>query len=451
MTTRKKPGSGGFAPKNTLAMSSPGLAPLSTFRSRGDNVPEPPSKRQKMDRETGGDWFNREHAEEQGPVTLPRQPSIISLPSVNSQSQEQSSQKFRHSEFTDVSNKLAPTKKRGRKPKSGAFDRSSDFPDGTTSDPVPVEDDDDVEFVNEQPARRPNTQTTPRAPKANSLLARSSPNLEVDNDFARRRRERQQPASQHLLNKNTTILTPKRATGEQRLSDVFQRDDEPPLTSQPLQQTQPRLRDKMRSESLTTHAVKPGMIADDMSEDELAQDHTPRRQPQNVGRPKSRRSPSPNNTSSTYFPKRRRKEETPDNISVPLPSLRMSAGNWESEFVFLIFSYRHKGVQFMDTRTQELLSVNGSPIQLKAAHVGSKVYYSEGDSNGVVLVGAKDGNSKGRIWLDFNTAADRNRVLKAIEYMEPRVQLISVDEFVSFFRSICKTLTTLQGEVGAYL
>ncbi|KAH0398417.1 cysteine proteinase, partial [Aureobasidium melanogenum] len=427
---RRKVASGsGFRPANTLNRQAPGLNALATVSYRGANVSENTAKRQKTNHEFAhddtddmmGDSFGHRGLQGlQGQHPTPRrQHSIVS---VNSQSQETPSQKtnpFTHDEVRNVHSTLNRSRKKGRKPKTGATLPSSPHQGGTFTDPVSVDDNDDVQILSDQrsPPRSINRTALPR-------ISRD----EVDDQFARRARAQEvrsnaKPATQIL---DRIEVDPPRSP---LLAETFVRDDEEPDQAPVSHQAQPKFKNRMQSTSNTARPLQNQQTIEDSSEDELSREPAVQSSARKSKHTVTQRSPSPNRIPSTYFTKGRRKAEPRDNITIELSSLRMKAGNWEQ--LYLIYSWGHKAIQF--DKNGESLYNKGTKIQLGSKYAQSVNYGLKG-SNAVILSGSKDNLSSGRIWFDFDTADQRNTFLEVVDDMNGKVitKKLEADKFAHF-------------------
>lgn len=440
--TRRKVASGsGFRPGNTLNRPGPGLNALPTVSSRGANVTRNTAKRQKTNHEFMHDDTNDipEYAfgnrglqglQEQHP-TAQRQPSIISL---NSQSQETPSQKtnpFTHDEVRNVHSTLNYSKKKGRKPKTGAALQSSPPRGGTFTDPVSVDDNDDVQILGDQ-------RSSPRCIQQPAY--RKTSYIEVDDQFARRARAQDvrshgKPATQVL---DRVEVDPPRSP---RLAETFVRDDEELDQAPVVHQAQQKFKNRMQSTSNTARLLQNQQTIEDSSEDELSREPVMQSSARESKHTVTQQSPSPNRITSTHFTPGARKSKEASNIF--LKSLRMKAGNWEQ--LYLIYSWEHKLIQF--NKNGEMLHSNRTKIQLgsKYAHT---VFWSLETYNAVILSGSKDNLSRGRIWFDFDTADDRDAFLTAIDDMNNKVipRDLEADKFAhlregseTFFRPAAST------------
>ncbi|KAH0171200.1 cysteine proteinase, partial [Aureobasidium melanogenum] len=407
---------------------APGLNSLTTVSYRGANVSENTAKRQKTNHEFAhddtddmmGDSFGHRGLQGlQGQHPTPRrQHSIVS---VNSQSQETPSQKtnpFTHDEVRNVHSTLNGSRKKGRKPKTGATLPSSPHQGGTFTDPVSVDDNDDVQILSDQrsPPRSINRTAPPRI------------SGEVDDQFARRARAQEvrshaKPASQIL---DRIEVDPPRSP---LLAETFVRDDEEPDQAPVSHQAQPRFKNRMQSTSNTARPLQNQQTIEDSSEDELSREPAVQSSARKSKHTVTQRSPSPNRIPSTYFTKGRRKAEPRDNITIDLSSLHMKAGKWGQ--LYLIYSWGHKAIQF--NKNGESLNNKGTKIQLGSKYAQS-VSYSLEHSNAVILSGSKDNLSSGRIWFDFDTADQRNTFLEVVGHMNDKVitKKLEADKFAHF-------------------
>lgn len=447
---RTKPGSGGFRPQNTLNERGAGYSQLSTISSVGSNVALPSTKRQKREHDiieendeesNTHNWFDR-HVEE--PLaSLGRRPSIIS---VNSQGHDKSSQntRFGHTAFDNVNHTLAP-KKRSRKPKlSASQENDSSQQRQMDTDVVSVTDDDDeIEILRNpsvsQSARKPLSRSMPRGKDFQSSPARSpprmpQPSVEVESSWVRQYKTQQQnskPAKAQaavvispptIRKKN--VHAPEHDIEPERLNSKFVRDEEGPLqyrqTRPPSQtQAQPRMRDRMLSSSISIANPKSKPTTLDLSEDELAGGGNLRHLTQESTRARVRRRSSLEPTTSAHFNQGRQKASAPQRQIIPMKSLHMKAGQWTSDSLYLIFSAEHEAIQFQNLG--EDLNFAGLKIQLRGPHI-NKIIFSDGSSNGVMLLGATDKFSNGKIWCDFNSTEDYDDFLSIAELMNRQIK-----------------------------
>jgi hypothetical protein len=371
---RKVPG--GVRPVNTLNKIGPGANTLSTVASRGQNVSDDSIKRQKTSHvfsDDAGDamsddkYFNR-GLQGRTPASLGRQPSI-SATSVHSQDAlSQRSDLFGHNEARDVHRVLNATKKAGRKPKSGPTLHSSPPRYGAVTDPVTVDDDDDVHILGEQHnmPRRPHymaVQETSRSPTLNGTLVRDDG---IDD-----------PVPGNL-------------------------------------QTQSRIRDKMQSTSNISRTLQASQVVDDLSEDELSREPKVQSSAQKTKKTVTPRSPSPNDIVSTHFTNKRKKPGDRKNSTIHLTSLRMMAGTWNN--LDLIYSWVDKVMQF--TKNGDMLYSKGAKIQLSSKHA-SIVNCNLEELTAVILQGSNGGVSSGRILFDFDTLDERDTFLEIVDDMNP--------------------------------
>jgi len=363
---------GGFKPRNTLSRPGPGANTLSTITSRGLNVSAESNKRRKIDHDFPEDaedipddrWFDRD-VQGQSPVDIRRQPSVISVNSQETHSQK--SNPFGYEESRNVYGVMNYSKKKGRKPKTGTAQHSSPHRQGAETDPVSVEDDDDIQFITEQ-------HNTPR-PTHYTAVARIPRSPTLQGKFVR---------------------------------DYGDSDLVPEARKSPS-----KIRSKMQSASNTSKIMQPAQVVEDSSEDELSREPAVQSSVRKIK--KTVRSPSPNDITSTHFASKRRKSETRDNPALHLSQLRMMAGNWED--LYLIYSWTNKVVQF--NRKGEMLRSKGDIIQLTSIHAQT-VYCDVKSSTAVILSGAKGGMSSGRILCDFTTLDDRNTFLQVVDHMNPK-------------------------------
>lgn len=382
---------------------------------RGTNVSENAAKRQKTNHgfphdgidDTLGESFENRGLQEQHPAPQ-RQSSIISL---TSQSQETPSQKanpFTHHEVRNVHSTLNHSKKKGRKPKTGAALPSSPCQGGTSTDPVSVDDNDDIQILGDQhsPPRSPYQPATQKASYA-----------EVDGQSARRARAQEvrshaKPATQVL---DRIEVEPPRSP---LLAETFVRDDEELHQVPSTHQAQPKLKNRMQSTSNTARTLRDQQSAEDLSEDELSREPTVQSSARKLKQVAPQRSPSPNHIISTHFTKRKRKDEARENITIALLSLRMKAGNWEN--LHLIYSWQNKAMQFF--KNDELLINREVPIQLSAKHVQT-LFCNSANSTAAVFVGCNDNLSSGKIYFELAMTDAFDTFLKAVGHMNDRVKV----------------------------
>lgn len=419
-TKRKVAGSKGFKPGNTLNRSGPGLNTLSIVNHRGANVYENSAKRQKTNHgfshddsdDILGDPFGNRGLQGQRPTSR-RPSSIISL---NSQSQEASSQKadpFTHNEVRDVHGKLNSSKKKGRKPKTGATLQSSPRPGGTFTDPVSVDDNDDVQILGDQ--RSPPRSTRQPAAQRTSYGVVDGQN--TGRSRAQEVRNHAKPATQVL--DRVEVETPRSPL----LTETFVRDDGEPDLAPVADQAQPKFKNRMQSTSNTVRAKQDQKLVEELSEDELAREPTVQTSTEKVRRTTVQQSPSPNRITSTHFTSKGRKSGAREASNIPLKSLRMQAGNWEN--LFLLYSWEHKLIQFI--KNAETLYHEGSKIQLSSNHAQT-VFCSTNSSPAVILVGSADKVSRGRIWFEFDTADDYDLFMEAVDHMNNRAKVRDLAE-----------------------
>ncbi|THW15338.1 cysteine proteinase, partial [Aureobasidium pullulans] len=435
--TRRKPLGSKIKPANTLNRAGPGASSLSTYSSRGMNVEEPSIKRQKTSHgESDEDFFNRS-VQEQPSATFGRQSSITSL---NSQSQEASSQRsnaFQHNESRNVYGVLNVNRKKARKSKASATQASSPFFHGTDDDPVTVEDDDDLQIVGAQTAtprsaRKVATRQMPlpNAAQITSNQVRSNntrDTIEVDSAFHRNHRAEEKRKSALTLDhveilvqpRKTSVATPVKRNLSPRMGESFVRDRG---ASPAPQQNQAKIREKMQSTSNTTRLVQPRQVDVESSEDELSREPAASKSARRSGRAK--RSPSPDHIiASEFFAGGREKAAGPGAIDIPLSYLRMKGGNWKN--VHLLYSYRYKIIQF--TQNDENLHSDARMIQLGSQHA-QRVICSVESSNGIILIGAIGNATAGRIWLALANAKDLDRFIEAIKHMNEKCNVKQYDE-----------------------
>ena len=372
---------GGFRPRNTLSRPGPGANTLSTITSRGQNVSDGSIKRQKTSHAFPDDaaddmpddnFFNRS-PRVQSSTNLERQHSISAI-SINSQeTHSQRSNPFGYEESRNVHGVMNYSKRKGRKPKTGTAQHSSPHRQGAETDPVSVEDDDDVQFLTEQ-------HNTPR------------------------------PAY-HRSGQRAPPSPPP-------MAQVFIRDDGEPDLDQAKHQASSKLKSKMQSASNTSQTVR------ESSPDELSYGHTVQSSVRKTER--AARSPSPNAITSSHFmkPNKRKKSEEEDGpkLIVHLSSLRMMGGSWDN--LELIYSWTDECIQF--TKNGEMLRYKDAIIQLSSKHA-TTVYHSLKGSRIVIFKGCSGHFSRGRIWFDFDSAKDRNAFLEAVHDMSPRAQYKDLD------------------------
>lgn len=367
---------GPFKPTNTLNQLGPSANTLATYTSRGHNVSGGSNKRQKTshvpledaaDDTSDDNWFNRD-LQSQSSVGIRRQSSAISI-----NSQENPSQKsdfFGYDAARNVHGILNQTKKKGRKPKAGTVQHSSPHQQGAKTDPVPVDDDDDVHLPGEK-------HTEPRSKHYTAIARRSrSPTLQ----------------------------------------EKFVRDDSGPDLVHEDRQPPSKIRNKMQSASNTSRITQPPPVVAELSEDELSRE--PAVQPPARKNRNTARSPSPNAITSTFFPtmNKGKKAEDREKLILHVSSLRMMAGNWEN--LDLIYSWANKVMQF--TKNGEMFSNNGGIIQVSSKHA-TRVTCDLKCSTAVILTGSNGGISRGRILFDFDTMDERDTFLEAVAHMNSRV------------------------------
>lgn len=374
---------GGFRPRNTLSRPGPGANTLATYASRGHNVPAEPNKRRKIDHDFPEDaedipddrWFDRD-VQGQSSVNIRRQPSVTSVNSQETHSQK--SNPFGYEESRNVHGVMNYSKKKGRKPKTGTAQHSSPHRQGAETDPVSVDDDDDVHLLGEQ----------------------------------------------HIAPRSTHYTAVARAPRSPTLHDLFVRDDEKPDLGQEKHQASSKLRSKMQSVSNTSQTIRSPQLVHESSPDELSYGHTVQSSVRKTER--AARSSSPNAITSTHFmkPNKRKKseEEGGPKLIVHLSSLRMMGGSWDS--LELIYSWTDECIQF--TRNGEMLRYKDAIIQLGSKHA-TTVYHSLKGSRIVIFKGCSGDFSRGRIWFDFDSAKDRNAFLEAVHDMSPNAQYKDLD------------------------
>lgn len=390
---RKPPG--GPKPINTLNRLGPGLNTLATTTSRGQNVSDGSIKRQKTthvfpdhaaDDMTDDQWFNR-GLQGRSSTNLERQPSISAI-SINSQeTRSQRSNPFGHVEARDAHGILNNGKKKGRKPKSGPTQHSSPRQHGAATDPVSVDDDDDVQVLIER---------------------------------------HNMPRSTHHTASTWTPRSPP-------LADLFKRDHGQLDLVSDTRQPESKLINRMQSTSNTSRTIQPPQLVEDSSEDELARESVAELSARKTNKTVKPRSPSPNAITSTHFtkpaestkptkPTKPKKPAVQENLVLHLSALRMAGGDWRN--LDLIYSSEHKFIQF--TKNGEMLHYRGAKIQLSSIHATS-TYWDTESSMAVILIGAKGGVSKGRIWFDFDTVDARNAFVEAVRDMSARGQFKGVN------------------------
>ncbi|KAK6004746.1 hypothetical protein QM012_008608 [Aureobasidium pullulans] len=414
-STKRKITNSGFKPENTLNRPGPGANPLATVSHRGVNVSENTVKRQKVTHE-----YSHDDAEDisehsfgnhglQGQNSAPqRPPSIISL---NSQSQDTSSQKahpFGHDEARDVHMIMNSSKKKGRKPKNGATLPSSPRQGGTLTDPVSVDDNDDVQILIDQRSpprsvRRPAFQKT-FYDKMDDRAARRARAQEVRNHV--------KPATQVL---NRREGEPPRSP---LLAETFVRDDGESDLAPVSTPAQPKFKNRMQSTSNTAQAAQKHQPVEDSSGDELSRGPTVQSSAQKSKNTISRQSPSPNRIVSTHFTKGRRKAEARENITILASSIRMKAGNWKN--LYIVYSWEHKAMQFL--KNDEILSNRGVAIQLGSKHVQT-LFCSTENSTAAIFGGCSDNLSSGKIYFEFATTDAFDKFLEAANHMNGRAKV----------------------------
>lgn len=411
-TRRKVPSGAKFKPGNTLNRSGPGANTLPTMSHRGANVPENTAKRQKTthgysfddaDDISEDSIWNRSLQEQ--PSAPPRKTSIISL---NSQSQETPSQKadrFTHNEVRNVHSVLNYSKKKGRKPKNGGTLPSSPHQGGTVTDPVSVDDNDDVQILSDQ-------RSPPRS--AYQPAAQKTSYGEADGHFARKARAQEnrnqvKPATYVL---DRIEVEPPRSPP---LAATFVRDveelDEVPSTHQ----ARTKVRNRMQSASNTARSLQTHQTVEDLSEDELSREPPVQSSARKSKQVAPQRAPSPNHIYSTHFTKGRRKAEARDNITIALSSLRMRAGNWED--LYLIYSWENKAMQFF--KDDEMLLNQGVRIQLGSKHVHT-LFCSTKSLTAAILSGCTDSLSSGKIFFQCASTDAFDQFLEAVNHMNNR-------------------------------
>ncbi|KAH0302153.1 cysteine proteinase, partial [Aureobasidium melanogenum] len=434
-TMKRKPPGSSVRPANTLNRPGPGLNPLATVSYRGANVSENTAKRQKTNHGFADDdaddmmsdlFGNRGLQGLQGQHPTPRrQPSIVS---VNSQSQETPSQKsnpFTHDEVRNVHSMLNYSKKKGRKPKTGTTLQSSPRQGGTFTDPVSVDDNDDVQILSDQ--RSPPRSMGKTAPPRTSRD-------EADDQFVRRitaqeTRNHAKPAT-HVLDR-VEIDQPRSPL----LAETFVRDDEEPDQAPVVHQAQQKFKNRMQSTSDTARPLQLQQTIEDSSEDELSREPVVQSSARKSKHTVTQQSLSPNRITSTHFKPGARKSGIREASNIPLKSLRMAAGNWEN--LFLLYSWEHKLIQFI--KNDEELRHEDCKIQLSSKHAQT-VFCSTGSSTAVILVGSSDKLSRGRIWFEFGTTDDYDVFMEAVDHMNSRAKVRDLEE--GKFLNVCKSSET---------
>ncbi|KAG9906766.1 cysteine proteinase, partial [Aureobasidium melanogenum] len=421
-TMKRKPPGSSVRPANTLNRPGPGFNTLTTVKVSGANVSENTAKRQKTNHEFAdddtndmlGDSFGNRGLQGQQHSAPRRPPSIVSL---TSQSQETLSQKinpFTHDEARNIHSTLNHNKKKGRKPKIGAALPSSPRQGGTFTDPVSVDDNDDIQILSDQrsPPRSINRTAPPR-------ISRD----EAHDQFARRitaqeTRNHAKPAT-HVLD-HIEIDQPRSPL----LAETFVRDDEEPDQAPVLHQAQPKFKNRMQSTSNTARPLQNKQTIEDSSEDELSREPAVQ---SSVRKSKQVRSPSPNHIVSTHFTKKRSKAKARDNITIALSSLRMKAGNWKN--LYLIYSWQHKAMQFIKN-DEVLLNRQGVPIQLGSKHVQT-LFCSTSSSTAAIFGGCNDNFSSGKIYFEFASTNEFDEFLEAADHMNDRANVkdLQADKF----------------------
>ncbi|KAI5196122.1 cysteine proteinase [Aureobasidium subglaciale] len=431
-TGRKKPGKGlGFTPQNTLRKSGVGQIPLSTTSTRGSNVGEPQTKRQR----TGdglsqhrtanmhdNDFFTRT-TQVPPSATLERQSSVISVASQSQETQSQRVTAFGHDESRNVHATLN-NRKKTRKRKPSATDLGSSPFNGTQNDPVSLDEDDEVQFIGDQrtpirPARASAVKTTTPRLKTVQVLpdqvrSRSSERtIEIDSDWQRNFR-----AERGI----------KEVRRSPNLDEKFKRDEGDPGETPAPKQAPPGLKDRMQTTSNTPRRHQSQRSVDGSSEDELSLGPTLREPAPKPRRNSVNRAHSPSHLKSSYFLKGRKETGVDEPVVLPLRSLRLKAGNWENMTMGLIYNPQGKTVHF-NHNGSELYSEDpdSTIVQLKGIHA-QHFFRGSGESTEIVLTGAKDKISHGRVWLEFTTPEDLGGFIKIIIALNPRVKGRQLDD-----------------------
>ncbi|KAI5268567.1 cysteine proteinase [Aureobasidium subglaciale] len=416
-TVKRKPGKGmGFMPQNTLRNSGMGPAPLTTITTRGVNVDEPPTKRRRIEESSSQHGTDNMHDNDiltrgtqvQPSATLGRQSSVISVASQSQETPSQRSTAFGHDESRNVDRTLNNKKKTRKRKPSATHLPSSPFT-GTQTDPVSLDEDDEVQFIGDQ--------STPNRPARSSAVGSTTsrlknaripgPTIEVDSSWQRHYRAEKDN---------------KDAPRSPNLNDKFKRDrgepDEPPAPKQ----ASLSIKDKMQAASNPprNHNLQQGI--DDLSEDELALGSSLRQPARKPRRNPIQRSPSPGRIVSTHFTRGRRETGFKEPIILPVSSLRLKAGNWENLTMGLIYYPQEKEVHF-NHNGEELYSLdpNSTMIVIKSIHA-QNFYHGDNNSTEIILVGAKDEISKGRIWLEFPTPGHLESFIEVLKVMNPAIK-----------------------------
>ncbi|KAI5243061.1 cysteine proteinase [Aureobasidium subglaciale] len=416
-TVKRKPGKGmGFTPQNTLRNSGTGPAPLTTTTTRGVNVDERQTKRRKIedgrsqhgtDNMHDNDFLTR-GTQVQPSATLGRQSSVISVASQSQETPSQRSTAFGHDESRNVDRTLNNKKKSRKRKPSAAHLPSSPFT-GTQTDPVSLDEDDEVQFIGDQstpdrPARSSAVGTTTSRLKNAQIPGRTT---EVDSSWQR-----------HYRAEKDRIDAPR----SPNLNDKFKRDRGEPEESPAPKKAPLSIKDKMQATSNPprNHNLQQGL--NDSSEDELALGSSLRQPARKPRRDPTQRSPSPGRIVSTHFTRGRRETGFNEPVILPVSSLRLKAGNWENLTMGLIYYPQEKEIHF-NHNGEELYSLdpNSTMIVIKSIHAQS-FYHGDNNSTETILLGAKDEISKGRIWLDFPTPRHLESFIEVLKVMNPTIK-----------------------------
>ncbi|KAG9728604.1 hypothetical protein KCU73_g12334, partial [Aureobasidium melanogenum] len=147
------------------------------------------------------------------------------------------------------------------------------------------------------------------------------------------------------------------------------------------------------------------------------------------------RSSSPNHITPSIFSRGRRNAGIREDVTIPLSSLRMKAGDWKE--LNLVYSYEHKTVQFV--KDQETLINQGMKIQLGSEHAQTVFCSTEG-STALILSGRVDTVSRGRIWLEFSVKDEFDMFLETVNHMNDRAKVRDLEP--DKFAHVCKSNET---------
>lgn len=421
------------------------------------------------------EWFDRKAISQDATRPPARKGSVIIIDSQDSAPHSSHINDFFNSnrELRDTDNMLNPKPHKSRKPYQKSASSSQNDHESVNSLPQSsrlhknepntdhaIQDDGLVEFLNCQPAARQRAGYVERGGRFPTRITKSSPvrptprpkgAVQVVSDF-NTRLGRQQMLQTRVMKKgplpsrSNTIADPRsrpRASSDAspRLGHTFIRDTAPAQTP----------KTGLRQNMLTDSSQKRALVVDDGSEDELALDTWANKRVlpsqarhKRTSQPKAtekRRSPSPSDIELTPFTDSRRAGKPPREVVeesesesdderrevIYLKSLNMVSETLKDERLGLLylsddnaFAVQSNGAFLCDKFQQ--------PWKLKSHHAQSLTYSPEGKSLKMILCGARDSRTCGRICLEFYGPGGLRLCLERIMIINDQVIVKRISE-----------------------